>query len=160
MRRMITEKDVEKLDSIKPSEIEKLGAMQDPKTATAGRVLTAVSGGKAEYKAMPSAGTKIQKSLYFPFSQTGLQTDENGNKYIAKEVDYSGTLISVWMRDDLKANGNVIQRGDYITSPWINSTGAGRDQARIYFPTATIEKYSLSETTEFTGSFAYAIMTK
>ena len=29
MRRMITEKDVEKLDSIKPSEIEKLGKITD-----------------------------------------------------------------------------------------------------------------------------------
>lgn len=57
MRRMITEKDVEKLDSIKPSEIEKLGAMQNPKEATAGQVLTAVAGGKAEFKA-PSGGAK------------------------------------------------------------------------------------------------------
>lgn len=57
MRRMITESDVEKLDSIKPSEIQKLGAMQDPKTATAGQVLTAVAGGKAEFKA-PSGGAK------------------------------------------------------------------------------------------------------
>ena len=54
---MITETDVEKLDSIQPSEIEKLGAMQDPKTATAGQVLTAVAGGKAEFKA-PSGGAK------------------------------------------------------------------------------------------------------
>lgn len=50
MRRMLTETEVEKLDSIKPSEIEKLGAMQDPKTATANYVLTAVAGGKAKYK--------------------------------------------------------------------------------------------------------------
>ena len=62
---MITETDVDKLDSIKPSEIQKLGqiteadiqsvkAMQSPKNATAGYVLTAVSGGKAQYK--PAAG--------------------------------------------------------------------------------------------------------
>lgn len=57
MRRMLTETEVDKLDSIKPSEIEKLGAMQDPKTATAGQVLTAVAGGKAEFKA-PSGGAK------------------------------------------------------------------------------------------------------
>ena len=57
MRRMITEKALEKLDSIKPSEIEKLGAMQDPKTATAGQVLTADGTGKAEFKA-PSGGAK------------------------------------------------------------------------------------------------------
>ena len=71
MRRMITETDVEKLDSIKPSEIEKLGAMQDPKTATAGQVLTAVAGGKAEYKDA-SGGTKIglvftTKTFYKPW---------------------------------------------------------------------------------------------
>ena len=71
MRRMITETDVEKLDSIKPSEIQKLGkitdadiesvqAMQSPKNAKAGYVLTAVSGGTAEYK--PAAGgTKLER---------------------------------------------------------------------------------------------------
>ena len=71
MRRMITETDVEKLDSIQPSEIKKLGkitnadiesvkATQSPKNAKTGYVLTAVSGGTAEYKA-PAAGTKINR---------------------------------------------------------------------------------------------------
>lgn len=50
MRRMITESDVEKLDIINPSEIEKLGAMQDPKEAKANQVLTADGTGKAVYK--------------------------------------------------------------------------------------------------------------
>ena len=69
MRRMITEKDVEKLESIKPSEIEKLGkitdadiesvkAMQSPKNAKANQVLTADGAGKAVYKDA-SGGTKI-----------------------------------------------------------------------------------------------------
>lgn len=73
MRRMITETDVEKLDSIKPSEIEKLGkiteadiesvkAMQSPKNAKADQVLTADGTGKAVYKDA-SGGTKI--GLYF-----------------------------------------------------------------------------------------------
>ena len=59
MRRMLTETEVEKLDSIKPSEIQKLGAMQDPKTATANQVLTADGKGKATYKTAPSGGTKL-----------------------------------------------------------------------------------------------------
>ena len=71
MRRMLTETEVEKLDSIKPSEIEKLGkiteadiesvqAMQSPKNAKAGYVLTAVSGGTAQYK--PAAGgTELER---------------------------------------------------------------------------------------------------
>ena len=50
MRRMITETDVEKLDSIKPSEMQKLAAMQDPKEARANQVLTADGTGKAVYK--------------------------------------------------------------------------------------------------------------
>ena len=50
MRRMITETDVEKLDSIKPSEMKKLAAMQDPKEARANQVLTADGTGKAVYK--------------------------------------------------------------------------------------------------------------
>ena len=82
MRRMITETDVEKLDSIKPSEIQKLGkitdadiesvqAMQSPKDAKANQVLTADGNGKAVYKDA-SGGTKIKlyfttKSFYKPW---------------------------------------------------------------------------------------------
>ena len=62
MRRMLTETEVEKLDSIKPSEIEKLGAMQDPKTATANQVLTADGTGKATYKQSQS-GARISYSF-------------------------------------------------------------------------------------------------
>ena len=69
MRRMITETDVEKLDSIKPSEIEKLGkitnadiesvkATQSPIGATANYVLTADGAGKAKYKQSQS-GARI-----------------------------------------------------------------------------------------------------
>ena len=67
---MITETDVEKLDSIQPSEIEKLGkitnadiesvqAMQSPKNAKADQVLTADGTGKAVYKDA-SGGTQIR----------------------------------------------------------------------------------------------------
>ena len=69
MRRMLTETEVEKLDSIKPSEIEKLGkitdadiesvkATQSPVGATANYVLTADGKGKATYKQSQS-GARI-----------------------------------------------------------------------------------------------------
>lgn len=154
MRRMITEKDVEKLDSIKPSEIEKLGAMQDPKTATAGQVLTAVAGGKAEFKAPASSGSSIHTDLFIPFSTTGFQTDSHGNKYIAEDGTSNGTIIAVWLRNQLKAGDVYIPIADYIMMPWTN--GVGTDQMRIYFPDETITKYSLSETTKFSCTFAYA----
>ena len=54
MRRMITESDVEKLDSIKPSEMQKLAAMQNPKDALPGLVLTANSEGTATYQMPPT----------------------------------------------------------------------------------------------------------
>ena len=88
MRRMITETDVEKLDSIQPSEIEKLGkitnadiesvqAMQSPKNAKAGYVLTAVSGGTAQYK--PAAGgTKINRYWTSGLQMTADQLKTNG----------------------------------------------------------------------------------
>lgn len=71
MRRMLTETEVEKLDSIKPSEIEKLGAMQDPKEATAGQVLTADGTGKAVYKDA-SVGKTYQYNIHNRYWMTGL----------------------------------------------------------------------------------------
>lgn len=76
MRRMITESDVEKLDSIQPSEIQKLAAMQDPKEARTGYVLTAVSGGTAQYKA-PAAGTKINRYWTSGMQMTADQLKSN-----------------------------------------------------------------------------------
>ena len=75
MRRMITEKDVEKLDSIKPSEIEKLGkitdadiesvkAMQSPKNANANAVLTADGHGNATYKPAGGASYRGENFIY------------------------------------------------------------------------------------------------
>ena len=98
MRRMITETDVEKLDSIKPSEIEKLGAMQDPKTATAGQVLTAVAGGKAEFKAQ-SGG------------------DQYGIKYDLNTGEHSATIRTDVYGTYEKADGAYVSiRGIYPSS--------------------------------------------
>lgn len=90
---MITETDAEKLDSIKPSEIEKLGAMQDPKEATANYVLTADGKGKAEYKPSQS-GAKISSSTggngaYF------YKSDFTGSTGIYKREDFPGYVIAV-----------------------------------------------------------------
>ena len=76
MRRMITESDVEKLDSIKPSEMKKLAAMQDPKDALPGLVLTADSDGTAKYQ-MPSP--YVPSVNFWPNSfQTYINFFENG----------------------------------------------------------------------------------
>lgn len=76
MRRMITETDVEKLDSINPSEMQKLAAMQDPKDALPGLVLTANSEGTATYQ-MPS--TYVPYAYFWPNSfQTYINFFDNG----------------------------------------------------------------------------------
>ena len=84
MRRMLTETEVEKLDSIKPSEIEKLGAMQDPKEAKANQVLTADGTGKAVYKDA-SVGKTYRYSIqnrYWPNGFTGYANFYQGNPWL------------------------------------------------------------------------------
>ena len=94
MRRMITEKDVEKLESIKPSEIEKLGAMQDPKTATAGQVLTAVAGGKAVYK--PAAGGSKIRNDWRTFGETEKLSPDDANygKHIETYFSHTNVILA------------------------------------------------------------------
>lgn len=106
---MITEKEVEKLDSIKPSEIEKLGAMQDPQTATAGQVLTAVAGGKAEFK-VPSGGAKHLWSV--GISYTIKERASNTVLFsFAGSCLYAKDNASTPAFDDIKALSNLVFGG-------------------------------------------------
>lgn len=127
MRRMITEKDVEKLDSIKPSEIEKLGkitdadiesvqAMQSPKNATAGYVLTAVSGGTAEYK--PAAGGTQLERLWTSgsnFDASSLKTNSRFPGYKVYEDSYSSTTKEIiWSMHSFPHYKNATNETVYI----------------------------------------------
>ena len=127
MRRMITESDVEKLDSIQPSEIEKLGkitnadiesvqAMQSPKNAKAGYVLTAVSGGTAEYK--PAAGgTKLERpwTSGSTFYASDLKTNSKFPGYKVYEDTYFGSTITlVWAMHSFPYYKNAADETIYI----------------------------------------------
>ena len=98
MRRMITEKDVEKLDKITNADIESVQATQSPKNAKAGYVLTAVSGGTAEYK--PAAGgTKLDRpwTSGSNFYASDLKTNSKFPGYKVFEDTYFGsTTTLVW----------------------------------------------------------------
>ena len=109
MRRMITETDVEKLDSIQPSEIEKLGkitnadiesvqAMQSPKNATNGYVLTADGAGKAVYKAPASGGIKridvVSRSRNYSKDNFGIYSEYQGYR-VVKESSYHQISVLV-----------------------------------------------------------------
>ena len=136
MRRMITESDVEKLDSIKPSEMQKLAAMQDPKNASADQVLTADGTGKAVYK------NANWFSLWITDQQTAENyydfhtiTDDNPipgltDNYLYCDIDNSGEhtldfqVLSIASPDQSQTYimNTLIAKGILITHPTSNST--------------------------------------
>ena len=151
MRRMLTEKDVEKIDSIDPADIETLKATGSPKDAKSGYVLTADGKGQAKYQ-YKTGGTTIESNYLYSISQTGYQTDEYGNKFLSTEFRYSKhEIVSVWMRGALRADGVNIPRAEYTLTKTSNYQG-GYDHIVIYLPDDTITKYSITAQTKFTGS--------
>lgn len=115
MRRMITETDVEKLDSIQPSEMQKLAAMQDPKTAKANQVLTADGTGKAVYKDASGRQQQlfltsiknIDISLFFGAPDFPLPENEFGYNQLAAYFYYNN-IISFSLLTMTGSNGIVI----------------------------------------------------
>lgn len=146
MRRMITEKDVEKLDSIKPSEIEKLAAMQDPKTAIAGYILTALKNGKAEYRKPESATVGIMDQH---FSALTIKTDASGT-YI-EDSSTANNVIGAFLTSDLKMNGTTsIDLGLVSVMPRKGVEGIFNG-IRIYFSPEAISQYSITSDSVFSG---------
>ena len=146
MRRMITEKDVEKLDSIKPSEIEKLGAMQDPKTATDGMVLTANGKGQALYKNASVSGSAIKKD--YSYGDGCKLTTENEDKY-GKHVEisyYRNNVITAKL-----ASGRELLIGG-VSVPLTAATvlvnqQTGIARIEICFSNEIVTKYSIAADT-------------
>lgn len=93
MRRMITEKDVEKLDSIKPSDIESVQAMQSPIGATANYVLTADGKGKSTYKQSQSGARIIFRNGGPSTVSKSWFTENLGSSY--DRADFPGYTIAV-----------------------------------------------------------------
>ena len=146
MRRMLTETEVEKLDSIKPSEIEKLGAMQDPKTATAGQVLTAIGDGKAEYRKTQSATVGI---MDHSFSELSIKTDTSGT-YIEDSAT-ANKIIGAFLTSELKMNNTTsIDLGMVSVMPRKAVKGIFNG-IRIYFSPEAITQYSITSDSKFRG---------
>ena len=158
MRRMLTETEVDKLDSIKPSEIQKLGkiteadiesvqAMQSPKDAKANQVLTADGAGKAVYKDATSS-VKVSGSYY---SNAAISTDESGTYalivIIGKKI-MTACSTSVPTVDSQKIDLSLIS---IVPFP-----GSGGDTfIRIYFSPEAIKKYSITTQSKFSGNIRY-----
>ena len=154
MRRMLTEKDVDKIDSIDPADIETLKATASPKGANSGYVLTADGKGKAKYKHL-NTGIVIRKETGQFFSQTGLTTDDDGNKCITIQGVGENTAICFagCLKGSIKANGVAIPIAESILMPYKTSVFSG---FRIYFSDETITKYNFNAETQFTGEIRYS----
>ena len=124
---MLTETEVEKLDSIKPSEIQKLGkiteadiesvqAMQSPKDARANYILTADGKGKATYK--PAAGgTELERpwTSGAHFSPSSLKTNARFPGYKVYEDDiWSTTKTLIWAMHSFPYYENAAGEKIYI----------------------------------------------
>lgn len=156
MRRMLTEKDVDKIDSIDPADIETLKATGSPKDASSGYVLTADGNGKATYQYI-SSGTLVQWQNGQQFSLTGFKTDSDGNKYIEIKSRHGNTavILGPYMKIKLTANNVAILPVEYTLMIFKEPVASG---VRIYFPDTTIAKYNLTAETTFAGSVGYAYM--
>ena len=153
MRRMLTEKDVDKIDSIDPADIETLKATGSPKGATSGYVLTADGNGKATYQDVPNK-TSVY-SVYLDFSATGYITDESGNKYICRYINKYQTLLNGYLKNSLHAGDAIIPIAELTTMIWRDSSGQTGDQLRIYLSDGIIAKYSITNTTKFSCTIGY-----
>ena len=154
MRRMLTEKDVDKIDSIDPADIETLKATGSPKGASSGYVLTADGNGKATYQ-YKQTGTRIYDIYQQDFSQKGFATDSDGNKYLTIKATGDNTTIAFgeYLNGSIKANGVAIPTAESILMPYATATFSG---FRIYFSDETITKYNLTAETQFTGRISYS----
>ena len=154
MRRMLTETEVEKLDSIQPSEIEKLGkitnadiesvkAMQSPKNANANQVLTADGNGKAVYKTVASS-VKVESRS---FTNVAITTDENGTYAIIPLV--GKRVINAYMTSTPTLDSQKVDLSLITTVPFPGS--AGDTFIRVYFSPEAITKYSITATSNLSG---------
>lgn len=158
MRRMLTETEVEKLDSIKPSEIEKLGkiteadiesvkAMQSPKNARANQVLTADGNGKAVYKEQTSS-VKTSSSYY---SNRPISTDESGTYALITVV--GKRIMNAWFTSVPTVDSQKIDMSLISITPF---PGTGGDTfIRIYFSPEAITRYSITTNSQFSGNIRY-----
>ena len=152
MRRVLTETEVEKLDSIKPSEIEKLGAMQDPKEARANQVLTADGTGKAVYK--PAAGGSKIHHDWRTFGETKKLSPDHTNYGKHIETYFNSVNIisarlypySVFKIGDTQVPftvANVLVGQKY---------GTGATYIEVCFSDEVVAKYNITADTDITFS--------
>ena len=148
---MITEKDAEKLDEIKPSEIEKLSRIQDSKGSRTGNVLTVVDGGKAEYRQPASGGTQISSNTT---SVNGdIKQSAKYGYYVEKQDSFMREIISChFYNSQIKSGDTVIPYSEVILMAIAYSNYTS---ILILIPETTMTKYNLSVGSPITSNVGY-----
>ena len=151
MRRMLTETEVEKLDSIKPSEIEKLSRIQDSKDSNIGNVLTVVSGGKAEYRKPASGGTTISHTTT---SVNGdIKQSPTYGYYVEKQDIFNPEIISCHFYNfQIKSGDTIIPYSEVILMAIAYSSYTS---ILILIPETTMAKYNLTVGSPITSNVGY-----
>lgn len=153
MRRMITEKDVEKLGKITDADIESVQAMQSPKDAKANQVLTADGQGNATYKPAGGASYRGQNFIYntkltvkeYPDSPT-----VGGSIYVEMPSISGQSILAIICPNFIK-----IQCGDkYIDPSRITISNSGGRGIIIRVPKPLITEMGLADKTSTTVDWA------
>ena len=152
MRRMITESDVEKLESVQPSEMQKLAAMQDPKEARANQVLTATADGKAVYKA-PAGGSKIHHD-WRTFGETKKLSPDNTNygKHIETYFNYANIFSARLYPYSVFKIGDTQVPFTAATILVGQKYGSGATYIEVCFSDEVVAKYNITADTDITFS--------
>ena len=151
MRRMITEKDVEKLDSVNPSEMQKLAEMQDPKTVKNGWVLTANGRGQAVYAKPASGGTRIVYRTT-PFNAV-IQQDARKGTFAEIEASFAEHIVSLHYTTLAVICGDI--QIPYSEVQLLSIPLGTNSTITMLIPEATMTKYNLTVGSTITTNIGY-----
>ena len=153
----ITDSDIAKLNSITDADVQSVKAMQSPKEATAGQVLTADGAGKAVYKtpAPASGGTNIMyKTIIF---RTEIKQDSKKGTFAEMEVADAKHIISLHYTNAGIYCGGIEGSIPYSEVQFISIQKGTGSTITMLIPEATKTKYNLpvGPDTEITTNIGY-----
>lgn len=153
----ITDADIAKLNSITDADVQNVKAMESPKNAAAGTVLTADGAGKAVYKtpAPASGGTNIMyKTIIF---RTEIQQNEYKGTFAEMEVADAKHIVSLNYTSDYIYCGGVEPPIPYSEVKLTSIPLGTSSTITMLIPEATKTKYNIpvGPDTEITTKIGY-----
>ena len=152
----ITDDDIAKLHSITDADVQSVKAMESPKNAAAGTVLTADGAGKAVYKtpSPASGGTNIiYKTIIF---RTEIQQDAKKGTFAEMAVADAKHIISLSCNSYIYCGG-IEPAIPYSEVQFVSIQNGTGSTITLLIPEATKTKYNLpvGPDTEITANIGY-----